>query len=249
MSIPAFEAACKPYALGRSVAFTWLPLPSTVPVGATAAGIAEVRRRYLTNGQSLVGHFGTFGRQTKPLLDAIIPRLLHDCSKVALLLIGPGGEAFRSLLLERYPAYSTRIHCAGQIDASDPRLSCHLSACDLMIQPYPDGVTTRRTSIMAPLSHGVPAVTTSGRQTEPFWRDCGALALAPVGDTEAFVRTAQELIEDQEKRTRISTAATSLYHRTFDIQEIVATLRGGQSDFAPEPRVPASDKVRVVDRC
>ena len=44
-----------------------------------------------------------------------------------------------------------------------------LRACDLLVQPYPDGVTTRRTSVMAALTTSVPVLTTDGPLTEPVW--------------------------------------------------------------------------------
>ena len=43
---------------------------------------------------------------------------------------------------------------------ANEEVSVHLSACDLMIQPYPDGISARRTSAMAALAHERPVVTT-----------------------------------------------------------------------------------------
>src|SRR4030095_5175189 len=84
----------------------------------------------------------------------------------SLLLLGAGSERFRDALIERHPSWSARVHAAGYLSASD--LGAHIAACDLFVQPYPDGITSRRTSAMACLSRGRPVVTTSGHLTAPL---------------------------------------------------------------------------------
>ena len=65
----------------------------------------------------------------------------------------------------------------GERDAS-----AHISACDLMLQPYPDGISTRRTSAMVGLAHGRALATTSGHLTESLWAESGAVAISPVNE-------------------------------------------------------------------
>jgi len=98
------------------------------------------------------------------------------------LLLGAGSERFREALVERHPSWSARVHAAGYLSASD--LGAHIAACDLFVQPYPDGITSRRTSAMACLSRGRPVVTTSGRLTEPLWAETRAVE-NDVPDTRA----------------------------------------------------------------
>src|SRR5579863_1036260 len=43
MSIPGWEKLLRPYALGRAIAFRWLPIPSNIPVCSDAARVAAVR--------------------------------------------------------------------------------------------------------------------------------------------------------------------------------------------------------------
>ena len=40
-------------------------------------------------------------------------------------------------------------------------LAEHVRACDVLVQPYPDGISSRRTSAMAGLALGVAVVTTT----------------------------------------------------------------------------------------
>jgi glycosyltransferase involved in cell wall biosynthesis len=244
VSTPRWEKAWKPYGLGRRIPFSWLPLPSNVPVLNDAAATAATRARYVARDQQIVGHFGTFGRPITPMLEAIVPALLDKCDRTVMLLIGPRGAEFRDGLLRENPRYQDRIHVTGSFSASDPRLSAHLSACDLMIQPYPDGVSSRRTSLLAPLAHGVPVVTTSGPSTESLWPDSEAVAFAPAGDTDAFVAQARAMLSDQYARRRVTQAARSLYQKYFAIERIAEGLRSAYRGGVPQD--PAQTQ---ADRC
>jgi len=233
VSDPVIEKLWKPYTLGRAVTFGWLPVPSNVPVTATPAAIAALRRQYLHDGQILVGHFGSFNRQIAPFLDRILPVFLRTCSNAALLLIGPSGDTYCATLLRKYPEFAGRVHTTGYLELE--QLSSHLSACDLMIQPYPDGVTTRRGTIMAALAHGLPIVTTTGGHTQDFWSTCGAVTLAPEEDTQTFVEAARNLIGDEAARTRMGACARSVYEQRFDIRHTVAALRRTAGANASRP--------------
>jgi len=224
VSTPAWEERLRPYDWGRHHTFHWLPVPSNVPTVNDAAGAAAIRRQYAAGGP-LVGHFGTFGQPITPMLRAIIPALLQKASSASVLLMGLGSSAFREHLIRECPDLANRVHATGRIDASD-RLSLHLSACDLLIQPFPEGVTTRRSTVMAALSHGRPTITTAGVLTEPFWRTSGAVALAPADDTNALVESAVHFLESPEERALLGEAGRELYRREFAIEHIVGLVRG-----------------------
>ena len=230
VSTPRWEKAWKPYALGRRVPFAWLPLPSNVPVVSDPAAVRALRARYAPAGELILGHFGTFGHPITPMLESIIPRLFASGERLVMLFIGPKGAEFRERLVRRHPELGGLIHATGSIPATDPRLSAHLSVCDLMIQPYPDGASSRRTSLLAPLAHGVPIVTTSGPSTESLWQESQAVALLPAQDLEAFAAQARCLLADQSARQRASQAARALYDNYFAIQRIAEALRSAYQD-------------------
>ena len=75
------------------------------------------------------------------------------------------------------PDVGGRAWASGRLPPPD--VAAALRACDLLVQPYPDGVTTRRTSVMAGLANGVPIVATDGALTEAVWRETGATTLVP----------------------------------------------------------------------
>jgi hypothetical protein len=104
-------------------------------------------------------------------------------------------------------------------------VSMHISACDLLVQPYPDGITTRRTSAMVALAHGRAVVTNSGHLTEPIWSECRAVAIAPANDIAAGAALARDLLCDSARRDQLARSGASLYADRFDISHTIATLR------------------------
>ena len=115
------------------------------------------------------------------------------------------------------------MHGTGTL--SDADLSRHIAACDLMLQPYPDGISSRRTSAMAVLRHGRPMVTTRGRLTEPLWEQSGAVALVDIGDPVALARAAGALLDDEPRRGQLSSLGPAIYDAQFDLRHTIAALR------------------------
>ena len=230
-TIPKWEECLRPYALGRRVPFGWLPVPSTTPATASAEEASATRALYGPAGATLVGHFGTYGGHVSRSLTRLLPRLLSaaetDC---AVLLLGRGSEAMREELLRARPELAGRIHASGTLVPE--RLSCHLAACDLLVQPYPDGVSTRRTSVMAGLAHGLPVVTTQGALTEWLWQESNAVALAPAGDDDALLDEARRLLASSEERARLGAAGHKLYGERFDLSHTITALRRADEERA-----------------
>jgi glycosyltransferase involved in cell wall biosynthesis len=201
----------------------WLPVPSTIARVGDRDDAHGIVRRYGGNGARLVGHLGSYGPLIARHLDVAIPALLERAPDASVLLLGEGGVALRQRLVDACPALSRRIWATGPLAAREASL--HLLACDLMIQPFVEGVTTRRTSVMAALLHGVPTVTTSGRLTEPLWRQTGAVALAPAADPTALAAVTSALLADPKARERLGAAGEAAYDRLFDVRHTIAALR------------------------
>jgi glycosyltransferase involved in cell wall biosynthesis len=223
LSIPAWERRWRPYRLGRAIPFEWLPVPSNIPVVDLPERALAIRRRYAGEGAFLIGHFGTFGSTITALLDPILVALGDEPVRPNVLLMGRGSEEYRQAMIHKHPGMAEWVHAAGALTAKD--LSLHIAACDLLMQPYPDGVSSRRGSLMAGLSHGKAIVTTVGSLSEPFWAGTGALAAVPAEDLEAFVASLRRLRADSAERLRLGRAAQSLYRERFDVQHVIKTLR------------------------
>ena len=220
VSIPAWRRSVESVT-HKGTPITWLPVPSGIPVVHDEPASAAIHARY-ANGHALVGHFGTYGRHMRTLLAGCISALAARCD-CRLLLLGRDSESVAAELRHGFPALVGRVHGTGALLPDD--VSRHVSACDVMLQPYPDGISSRRTSAMAALSHARPVVTTSGPLTEDVWQSSGAAVLVPVADLAGLAEATAALATNPERRARIAEHARTLYRDQFDLPHTIATLR------------------------
>ncbi len=217
----AWTPLLEPYLAGRAITIQWLPVPSSLQ-SANAVAVDEVRTRYAPGRGALIGHFGTHGPLVTSLLDDVIAAVAEAQPSAEFLLIGSGSEAFRSALVARDRSLADRVSATGTLSAG--ALSAHIEACDVLLQPYPDGVTSRRTTAMAGLFARVPVVTTQGKLTERFWQDEAPVRLAAVGDVQSIVQQVLQLLADPAERRRQADAGRQFYDRWFDVRHTVAAL-------------------------
>ena len=207
---------------GRKIG--WLPVPSTIPVVRDRAATLAVRARLAIPESGLLGHFGTYGpwvtSRLKPALESILS--MHQTARV--LLIGRNGEKFHDDFVRDHPAVASRVFATGALAESD--VSINIAACDVMIQPFPDGITSRNTSALAGLAHGKATATTTGRYSEDIWQRSGAVFLAPDQDAEALARGTIDLINDRDRAKAMGCEALKLYREVFDLEHTIAALRG-----------------------
>ncbi len=175
VSIPGWVAMLKPLAV-RFPAPVWMPVPSNVESSVTPDEIQAVRRDLAGPAcTGLVGHFGTYGPLVTQFLQPAIVQLLERMPGVRVLLLGHGSDAFARRFLAGHEQWTARM--ASRPDLDERAVSTHLTACDVLLQPYPDGICSRRGSAMAGISLGMPLVTTEGSATEPLWRETRAVAI------------------------------------------------------------------------
>jgi glycosyltransferase involved in cell wall biosynthesis len=222
ITIPAWEQLLRPL-VGSKKSIKWLPIPSNIPIDNDPAARSRIRLQYIPAEGVLIGHFGTYGSLITEKLAPCIPRLLRSESSRRVLLLGCNSKEFLQGLLASNPELSGRIHATGELEPRE--LSHHLAACDLMIQPYPDGVTSRRGSVVVALSHGRPVVTNLGHLTEGFWRESGAVRLCAGGEPASLAASAEALIADEAERGRLGLASQQLYSGKFDIRWTIRGLR------------------------
>lgn len=200
------------------------PIPATVATDASADSVAAWRSRFVAGHADalIVGHFGTFGDHVGRELTGAVPAVLRAAAAARFVFIGRGGEAFASALASREPALGPRVYATGTLSRTD--VSAALRACDLVVQPYPDGVTTRRTSVMAALANGVAVVTTDGELTEPVWKDTGAVTLAPASDPAALAAVTVALLHDACARVALAASGQRLYDARFALEHTLDAL-------------------------
>lgn len=200
-----------------------LPVPSNCATEVAPLHAAEARNKFVPGSGLLVGHFGTYGKLITPYLRRAIPVLLAADSKRRMLLLGKGGERFAAELIATDPICNGRVFATGPLPSYE--LACHLAACDLVLQPYPDGVTCRRASLMASMALGLPIVTTTGHLTEKLWKDSDAVVLVPADGGNALADGAESLLLNPFQRERMARKAAELYRLTFALQHTIDALR------------------------
>jgi glycosyltransferase involved in cell wall biosynthesis len=209
--------------IGSHNSISWLPVPSNIPVVDDSAGVAATRLAYSPNGAPLLGHFGTLSGIVGQSIEDLVAPVMESRNDARILLIGANSTNFRDRWVGAIPGLADKVYATGAL--TPDRLSLALQACDMMIQPYQDGVSTRRGSVMAALAHGRAVVTTNGVATEPLWAQSGAVAIAPVDDHEAMQSVIARMLADEGERLRIGSAAKKLYAQRFALRHTIAALR------------------------
>jgi glycosyltransferase involved in cell wall biosynthesis len=202
-----------------------IPVPSNLPVVEDSFAAQAIRSRQLPVEGPIVGHFGTYGDSIAKLLDRILPAILVGVPSASVFLMGRNSEVYRERLIATNPQLGGRIAATGMLGERDA--SAHISACDLMLQPYPDGISTRRTSAMVGLAHGRAVATTSGHLTEPLWAESGAVAISPVNEPLKNAALVSHLLLDPKHREQLGAAGRALYRSKFYLSHNVAALRAG----------------------
>jgi glycosyltransferase involved in cell wall biosynthesis len=220
LATPSFEAYVRPYGLGRSLGYRWLPLPSPLTTTADGDLVARVGSRWQP---PVVAHFGTFNPLVTRMLAPVIERVLELRPDVTWLLIGRDSERFARDIVERAPALADQLVPTGTLDPD--ALSAHVQAADVFVQPYPDGVTARRTTVTTLLAHRSAIVTTDGHLTEPFWRTDAGVLLVRSGDVHALARGTIDLLADPAARAGLAAAAESMFVRRFSTAQAIAALQ------------------------
>jgi len=204
-----------------------LPIPSNLADSVAPEEVRRVRARLgLGPDDVVIGTFGTYVQVGDLLAATLGPLLERDPRRVALL-VGKGSTEFR----ERAFRGAARVLATGAIDLPD--VAAHLAACNVLLQPYPDGITTRRTSAMAGLALGVPVITNEGHNVEPLWRDSGAVALASAPSAAAILPLAENVLTDATLRALLGARGRELHHRAFTMESVVKTLREATRSGAP----------------
>ena len=200
------------------------PIPATIATESSPESIARWRSRFVAGhpGALIVGHFGTFGDHVARELTRVLPAILNAVPAARVVCIGRGGEAFSAAFARAEPALGERVCATGMLSRSDAAAA--LRACDLVVQPFPDGVTTRRTTVMAALANGVAVVTTEGRLTEPGWRSSGAVKLASASDPSAVAAAVAMLLPDAAATAALGARGRRLYESRFALEHTLDAL-------------------------
>jgi glycosyltransferase involved in cell wall biosynthesis len=204
---------------GRRTPITWIPVPANVAATEQCEAAQSIRCQLKAGPRDrLIGHFGTYQALVAEQLRLVLRQLLAE-PDVRVLLLGRGAEQFRKELVASEPIWEQRVKAVGELSAAG--IAAHLQACDLMLQPYPDGVSTRRTTAMACLANGVPTISNLGAASESIWVDDGITPVASTPEPGAIAELALALLADLEKRAVAGRRGRQYYEAHFSLRRIV----------------------------
>lgn len=219
-----------------------LAIPSNVPQQVPSERIIAARRAMSPDDALVVGHFGTYAPAITTLLTPLIDRLLRDRPTLRFALLGRGSTAYRRTLVESHPDRAPQIAAFDDLAADD--VAAQIKAAALMVQPFPDGASFRRTSLMACLAAAAPTITTHGSLSEPIWQTQKICPATSVGDVATTSETVQRLLADPDARTALGRQAADYYDRNFSLDRSMEVLLDRQTD----PASTSMERGTVVDR-
>ncbi len=225
VSIEPWTTSLRHIRLLRRVPVFHLPSPSNIePVPTDRKGVRQ--QLGIRETEIVLVFFGMLHVSKKGAwLLRSVEALLDRGIAARLLLIGPGLDALCALAADRV---RERILVTGYVDATT--VSRYLQASDIFLLPTHDGVSTRRSSLMAALSHGLPVVGTSGHLTDAILHSSDAVLLSPADDLDAFLEHVIALAEDVERRRQLAERGHALYREHFSWPVVVKRLLAVLSD-------------------
>ncbi len=216
-----------------------IPLGNNVPLAPPPNFDRAVWRQKLgvSKDAIVMAYFG-FLNESKGGEDLILllDELLRRGENAYLLMIGgdvgdsdPNNADYarrvRQMIAER--GLSARIITTGYV--SLPDVSANLLAADIAVMPFRDGISFRRTTLIAALAHGLPVISTTPSINLPKIVDGENVILLSPRDVGAFANAVTRVTNDPTLKTQLQTGAKKLATR-FDWQSIAAeTLRVYQS--------------------
>jgi len=196
-----------------------IPIGSNIPALALSLDErARLRASWDASPQTIVlCYFGMLSESKggEELIDALA-LLDRQAMDVRLVLIGnafgssPEDQAYASrvrALIARHQIES-RVTYTGKL--APDRVSTALHASDVCVLPYRDGVSFRRGSLMAALSHGLPIVTTRPPHDIPEIADGENMLLAHARNARALANAIARVVASEVLRQRLADGALAL---------------------------------------
>jgi glycosyltransferase involved in cell wall biosynthesis len=191
---------------------------------------AAWRAKYQADEQTLLLAYFGFLNESKggeELIEALALLRGQGIAARLLLIGGDVGDAdptnvayaerVRALIARR--GLSDVVHFTGYTTLAE--VSANLLVADVVVMPYRDGVSFRRTTLIAALRHGCPVVSTTPAAPLPEIVPDDNMVLAPPGDAAGLAGAIAPLAGDAARRAKLSAGAAALGRR-FEWEQIAA---------------------------
>jgi glycosyltransferase involved in cell wall biosynthesis len=201
---------------GRRRPTTLLPVGSNLP-DERSARVAQREALRLPENAVVLACFGT--NHPSRMMGHVSAAANATAAAAPVVVLNLGADAPDLHTLS--PAI--RLIQPDRIDSHE--LARLLSAADLYLAPFIDGVSTRRTTLVSALQHGLPIVGTTGTSTGARLQSEAALTLVPAAAGPAvFADTVARLAADEPERVRLAEGSRLLYEEKFSWPTIARRL-------------------------
>ena len=195
-----------------------------LPVGSNIAraDITRAQARQRLNIPDTTVALGLFGTaHASRLLDHAARAAQAVCRsgrEALVMYMGPDSAAVRAALK------GVSLLAEGPLEPVE--VSRRFAALDVYLAPFIDGVSTRRTSLMTALQHGIATVGTRGHLTDAclLEHDGRAFLLAEAQDAYAYAGHVASLASDAPRRQALGLEAQNLYEREYAWPVIAQSL-------------------------
>ena len=207
-------------------------MPVSSPVAHQARGqqVANLRAAFLGDRRFIVGTYSSFKEpEVLDVLSKVMVSLLREHRSWLWLGFGRYSNPYFRFLAGAHPDISERMLSAGELDHE--ALSAHIGLCDVMFQPYYQGINTQRASAMVVLDHAKPLVTSLGKYTEKIWQSSGAVKLCRWNHCQQYKEAIEQMAESG--GGELGQRGKSLYEQSFSWQKTLRVLE----DAVAEPEL------------
>lgn len=227
-----------------------VPLGSSLPSELPGYDRAAWRARLgIAPDEALLGHFGLLhpSKGADLLVEAVAHLRRQLGPRMRLLFVGggtgatdPGTRAFAEALRGRISALDLESVVLWSGPCSAEEAAGHLRACDLVVLPYRDGASFRRSTLIAALALGCPVLTTEPLEEGEVSLGTGQgqlqdgvnVALVAREDRFALAEGIGRLLAQPDARARIAAGAMQL-GAAFRWSEVAARVRALYARLSP----------------
>ena len=211
VSIKVWERMLKRFFFWRRSNFKWIPVSSNIKI---VSKDSTFKIPVGFENRLILTFFGSF--HYAKMVDYVIASLEFLIKKgynAGLIVIGQD-ETTISAHIKELPDYlRERIFCTGYCSSED--VSRYLSITDIFLLPLIDGISSRRTTLMTALKHGVPVVSTNGFLTDDIFLQENFTLLSPSTDKALFVANVVRMADDDTLRKNMGKRGKEAYEKYF----------------------------------
>ena len=231
------QRRCQKLLPWRAKYFRFLPVGASILPASVASSASNSNARVLLafgtqHPSRLLGHCFR-------ALDVAMKTLPQEDVRLSFVGCEPS-EVFPALRAQGYAHLESRVSVDGYV--SHEEASRQIQSAEVVLAPFVDGVSTRRTTVMSALAHGKPLATTRAWSTdrETLWEEVAALSDA--AEPSHYAAQVVGLLKEPTRALELGRRAKETYAREFSWSVIARKLVGevAQINVGSDPSTPGA---------